>query len=461
MPVRARTDRAALATRVGLVVMLVVAAALAIRAFGPPYRLADLATSHDALRSWLDGDPLYRYENPDSGRGFSYSPFTALLMAPLAWLPATVAAALVLAADLAALVLVLIALLAPLAGRYELSRWYVVAVALPLALATEPVRAVFGLGQLDLLVLGLIVADLIALRRRSRAAAREGAAWRDSPGFRHLLRDGPAAWGIFRQGGGWAGVGIGIAAAIKVTPALFIVYLLVTRQWRAARTALVTVAVVVGLTALLARDATLNYFGRVLWQVDRLGPADAVANQSLGGVLSRLYESAELPVLLWLTFSLVVVAVGLSRAVAAHAEGDELAAFTLVGLSAAVAAPVSFTHHLLFLLPAVLVLVDGAAYRRERPVRGNRPRFAGAALAVTAVALYLLLVVAPMWIFDGDVAENAVPLVMIALVCALPWRPGAEPGFLPRPWSELRAPRRPVRQRQNRPVRQRGPVRGS
>ncbi len=461
MRVQARPGpRALLALRVTAVLSLAVAAVLAFRLFGRPPTLGDLVVQHGALQSWLAGDDLYRYTDA-AGRSFSYPPLTALLMAPLALLPATAAAVLVLLADAAALTLILVALLAPQVGRYGGSRGYALALALPLALATEPVRTVIGAGQLDLLVFGLVVADLVALRRRSRAAARQAAAWRDSPGFRHLRRDGLAAWSSFRQGGGWAGMGIGLAAAIKLTPVLFIVYLVVTRQWRAARTAAVTALVATGLAAVVARDETLAYLRRVLWDPERLGPTDSVANQSLGGLISRLYDSADLPALLWLAFSLVVVAVGVSRAAAAHGEGDELAAFTLVGLAGAVAAPVSFPNQLLFLLPAVLVLVDGAAYRWEAYRRGvgrygvGRPgdRYAVLGRALAGGTVYAALVTAPMWTWSGALAANVYPLLLIALVTAMPWRPGAEPGFLPRPWSAVRMPRRPARPR--------GAVRGS
>ena len=88
-------------------------------------------------------------------------------------------------------------------------------------------------------------------------------------------------------------------------------------------------------------------------------------NQSLAGLLARLYDSIETPGLLWLAFSVLILALGLSRAANARADGDELTAFTLVGLTANVISPISWTHHLVWVIPAIIVLADAAVRRRE------------------------------------------------------------------------------------------------
>ena len=103
------------------------------------------------------------------------------------------------------------------------------ALAVPLAVAIEPVRETLGYGQVNLLLFALIMADLVALR------------WRVPAGHRTAARPTARCCG-FCYSGAWAGVGIGLATAVKLTPALFIVYLLITRQWRAAMTAIGTAA---------------------------------------------------------------------------------------------------------------------------------------------------------------------------------------------------------------------------
>jgi hypothetical protein len=270
---------------------------------------------------------------------------------------------------------------------------------------------------------------------------------------------GGAALRRFFYSGAWAGAGIGLATAIKLTPGLFILYLIVARHWRPAIVAAATAAGATAAAALLAPRESIAYFTSVLWQTDRVGTADFTPNQSLAGVLARLYDSPETPGLLWLTFAAVCCALGLSRAATAHAEGDELAAFTLVGLTAVVISPISWTHHLVFVVPALVIMVDGALRRRSasrgpaRRWRSHRyepggsltdgPALAGLGYAAAAVGTYVLFLLAPVWWahhrlpegshYDsgmwGVLAENSLALAVIVLVAALPWRPGAEPAF--------------------------------
>ncbi len=421
--------------RLGIVAATAIGAWLAVRAFGRPYNFFDLRIYHGAVVWWAGGGDLYNYIAPDITLGFTYPPFAAIAMVPMAALSVTAAGYLNLVVSLAVLAVVLTVLLVPLAERYGWSAWFAVALAVPLAAATEPIRETLGYGQVNVLLFGLIVADLVALRRRYRA------------GVGHTLR--PA--GLLRRlwaDGAWAGVGIGLATAVKLTPALFICYLLVTRQWRAALTAAATaVAVTVG-AFLVASHESSTYFTNVLWQTERVGVADMTPNQSLAGVLARLYDSPVTPGLLWLAFAMLMLAVGLSRAANAHAEGDELTAFTLVGLTANVISPISWTHHLVFVVPAIIVLADNALRRRNasRVLRGF-PALAGLRHGAAGVGVYLLFVISPIWPYEhklpaashyadglfGALAENSLALAIIALVAVLPWRPGADPAFYPEP----------------------------
>ncbi|OJF11613.1 glycosyltransferase 87 family protein [Couchioplanes caeruleus] len=400
------------------------------------YGFSGLALDREAAMSWLGDDWLYAYRAAGSHLGTALPPFAALLVAPAALLPLAVAGWSLALAGVAALALALIVLAGPVARRYGRRPWPVVLAAGALALTAEPVRAALGLGTLDLLAFGLLTADIVALRRS--AWARSRARWWPSgaapePWPRRMWTDG-----------GWAGAGVGLATALTVSPVLFLAYLAVTRQWRAALTAVGTAVTAAVTAALIARHETAAWFGEVLWRIDRTGPVDAPANQSLAGVLARLYDSATTPVLLWFSFSLLLVAVGLIRARSAHADGDEITAFTLVGLTAAIVGPVTDTHELVWLLPAVLVLVDAAARRRASARRSlpGRPRHPGAGLAVAAGSVYLLVVLAPMGSFADPVSRNSYALALILLVNALPWRPGAAPAVPVDRWERRRASRR-------------------
>ncbi|WP_091100634.1 glycosyltransferase 87 family protein [Micromonospora citrea] len=437
--------------RTGIVAAVAFAAWLAIGAFGRPYNFFDMKIYHGAVVWWASGHELYEFIAPGTTLGFTYPPFGGLVMLPMAHLPVELAGTVNALASIAALAIVLAGLLRPIVDRLGWPLWYTVAIATPLAVAIEPARETLGYGQVNLLLFALIMADLIGLRWRSRRGA--DAAETDGP----LLR--------FVYSGAWAGVGIGLATAVKLTPALFIVYLMITRQWRAAATAVGTVvAVTIGSFAVVGTESRA-YFGGVLWQTERVGAADMTPNQSLAGLLARLYDSIETPGLLWLSFAVLMLALGLSRAANARADGDELTAFTLVGLTTNVISPISWTHHLVWVIPAIIVLADAAVRRRDASrgpaqrsgqgqygglpgVNGLRPpiwypTLTGLRHGVAAVGLYLLFLVSPIWPYEhqlpevshyqdglfGALMENSLALALIVLVAALPWRPGAEPAF--------------------------------
>ncbi|MFF0368755.1 glycosyltransferase 87 family protein [Micromonospora sp. NPDC005087] len=444
-------DRAKV-VRGAIVVAVAYAAWLAIGAFGRPYNFFDMKIYHGAVVWWASGHELYEFIAPGTTLGFTYPPFAGLAMLPMAQLPIGAAGMVNALASIAALALVLAGLLRPIVDRLAWPLWFTVAVAVPLAVAIEPGRETLGYGQVNILLFALIMADLIGLR------------WRSRRGTHYTATDGPLL--RFVYGGAWAGAGIGLATAVKLTPALFIAYLLITRQWRVAATAIgTTIGVTVGSFAIVG-DESRAYFGSVLWQTERVGAADMTPNQSLAGLLARLYDSIETPGLLWFSFSVLILALGLSRAASSRADGDELTAFTLVGLTANVISPISWTHHLVWVIPAIIVLADAAVRRREASrgltqrsgqglafgglpgVNGLRPpiwypTLTGLRHGVAAIGLYLLFLISPIWPYEhqlpemshyqdglfGVLMENSLALALIVLVAALPWRPGAEPAF--------------------------------
>ncbi|MEU4243032.1 glycosyltransferase 87 family protein [Actinoplanes sp. NPDC026619] len=397
------------------------------------YALGAAAVDHSAVHDWVAGNDLY------AGRtGTVLTPPGAILFAPAAVLPLPAVGWMLALAGVVALLLGLIALVGPVARRYGRRRGPAVATAAALALLTEPVRATLGLGCLDLIVFGLVTADVVALRRS--AWARSRAAWWPGLPASHPPRGRSGVLRRFWETGAWAGIGVGVATALTVSPVLFLAYLVVSRQWRAAITAAATTASMLVAAFLIAPRTTSTWFGSVLPKLDRSGSLDALDNQSLAGVLARLYDSATTPVLIWLSFAGLLVAVGMIRARSAHAEGDEITAFTLVGLTGAAIGPVSRIHELVWVLPAILILVDAAARRRVAVRRFRPERFPGARFAISAAVVYALLVVDPRWTAGWD----AYAIVLIALLNALPWRPGVAPAVPARRRPEPAARRAPA-----------------
>jgi alpha-1,2-mannosyltransferase len=276
----------------------------------------DARVYYGAINYWFDdGGMVYDFLRLNSPYGFTYPPFAGLLMAPMAVLPFPVVLVLTTAATIGATVLVV---------RRLWPRKHV-AVAVLLALCFEPVRETITLGQVNLLLLVLVAADLL--------------------------------FGL-SQGRRWAGIGVGLATAIKLTPGVFIVYLLVTRRWRAAFTAMGTATAATLVAAAIFPDQSREFWTAALWDTDRVGDLSYVSNQSVRGFVARLpFESGG--TYLWLVLILIVVAVWVWRVRTADVPGG----LALTGVLSCLISPVSWVHHLVWLLPALILCVSGPRAR--------------------------------------------------------------------------------------------------
>jgi alpha-1,2-mannosyltransferase len=178
------------------------------------------------------------------------------------------------------------------------------------------------------------------------------------------------------------GTAIGLAAAFKLTPAIFAIYLLLTRRYRAAATA---AAVFVGTVALsfavLPRDS-VYYWDISFLRPGRVSPPENTQNQSLLGAMSRTFHTANagLP---WLLLATLVALAGLALATQAQRRGDEARGFSLCVVTELLISPISWTHHWVLAVPALL-LAALATYQYQ-----TRHRLAAlpAAIAVTAIAV--------------------------------------------------------------------------
>ncbi|MFF7952897.1 glycosyltransferase 87 family protein [Streptomyces griseorubiginosus] len=354
--------------------LLVLTVAVAVTAFTATVPLLrdwfDLRVYHGAVDSWLHhGGRLYDYRVPGTPYGFTYPPFAAVAMVPMALLGLRAAIAVGLLLNLAALVLVV----RLLTGRaWRRLGWYGCTLGACALALFEPLRDTLSFGQVNLLLLALVLVDA------------------------RLLATGR---------GRLAGVGIGLAAAVKLTPALFIGLLLVTRRWRAAAVATVVALAATGFAALVAPDASRFYWTDAMWDTTRVGRLDYVSNQSLQGILARLGETDRA---LWAVAVLLTLCVWAVRARRAAAAQDWTAAFALTGLTACLVSPITWVHHLVWLLPSFAVLL-----------RAGHPRIAG--------ALYAVLCTSVVWLWfddasgvDGFLGSNTYAWITLGLLLWLP-----------------------------------------
>ncbi|WP_155369740.1 glycosyltransferase family 87 protein [Catellatospora vulcania] len=393
-------------TRDPLVRVLTVVAVLALAAVAfwrlrVEHDFFDLKIYMSAVNWWGDGHDLYDYAQPDRVQGalyFTYPPFAALLLFPFGLLPLGVTQALFTLGTVAAVVVTTYWLVAPLARRQGWPAWYAVGIAAPLVLVIEPLRETITFGQINLLLIVLIMLDLLVL--------------------------GP-------RGSKWTGVGIGVATALKLIPGLFIVYLLVTRQWRAAFTAMGAAAGVTLLAAAIAPRASWDFWTSALWDTARVGRLDYTGNQSLQGLLARLVAPEQPAKWLWLLLALAVLGLGMWRAARAGLAGDAVTGLALTGLVSGLISPITWPHHLYWFVPAIVTLVAAAQHA------GDGRRWGWLAFAAGTYAVCVIGVVS---VVDWGVAavptdtaglflaRNAYVLLSLVLLVFLPInRPGDYP----------------------------------
>jgi alpha-1,2-mannosyltransferase len=333
----------------------------------------DLRVYYGTVDAWVHhGGRIYDYWVPGTTYGFTYPPFAALTMLPMALIGLRTAIAVSVVLNLAALAVVVWILVGPALRRYG---WYGCALAACLLALLEPVRDTFSFGQVNLLLLALVLSD---------------------------------AWLLSTGRGRRAGVGIGLAAAIKLTPALFIGLLLLGRRWRAAGVATAVAAAATGLAAWAAPDASRFYWSEALWDTNRIGRLAYVSNQSLQGVLARLAAPGEPSRAVWAAAALLILCVWAWRTSWALADEDWTAAFALTGLAACLLSPITWVHHLVWLLPSFAVLLH-----RHR--------------ARVAAALYAVLCSSVVWLWfddssglDGFLGSNTYTWITLGLLLWLP-----------------------------------------
>ncbi len=307
------------------------------------------------------GGDLYALRTTEAHLPTTYPPFAALLFTPLTLLDVPDMRVLTTLGNLLLLVVFVALSLRLIEGDAPHARVGTALGLSALAVWCEPVWTTLRYGQINLLLGVLVLWDL---SRR--------------PGHR------------------WAGVGIGVAAAIKLTPALFAVFLLATGSaealrrgpWRpAVRHACVAAVSFSGATLLAAvvlpRDSW-RFWTRMVFEAGRVGLPEDTANQSLRGVLSRLLHTAE-PGLWWAVAAVATGVCGLATAVAAALRGERAWAVLCCAVTALLVSPVSWSHHWVWCVPMLLLLGFDAVRR------GGRGRWAvsgGAALVFVSYALW-------------------------------------------------------------------------
>jgi alpha-1,2-mannosyltransferase len=308
---------------------------------------SDVLIFRQAAEAVRDGLPLYDLRFGEVG-GWTWPPFGAIAVLPTLLVPLDLLLPVSYAVSIACLVAVVALCARPLLDRApdRTGRTLALIGLTLLAIPLTPVADTLGLGQIGLVLLLLVALDLVVVARRAPR---------------------------------WHGVLIGVATAVKVTPGLFVVHLLVTRQWRAAATAVGTTLLCWLLAAAVLWRDSADYWGRGLLLAvnDRVdGFGSWVYNQSWMGLVDGL--PSPWPIVLWLLLSAATAVVALIASARAHAAGDPVMVLGLVGLASVLVTPIAWHHHAVWVVPALLAVVgDG------------RTRWRNAGAGVVAVLLMI------------------------------------------------------------------------
>lgn len=326
-PARAGTRRLPVALGLLLVLLTAVAAAYEVRrlltgalAADGPFPFLDLQVYRAGVHAWAGGQPLYDGSYTDVRLPFTYPPFGVLALSPAAL--GTLRQA---AGALTVLDVVLLGVCAWACSRAALppngaSRSAVLAVALgfeAVLMRLEPVTATVGFGQVNVVLCALVVIDVLLV----------------PPRFRGVLT--------------------GLATAVKLTPAVFVVYFLLSGQRRAGVRQVLTTAAASVATVAVAPGSSWRFWTSLVVS-NRVGPAWYTSNQSIRGVLSRLLGPGHAATLSWLGLSLAATVLAAWAVSRAHRAGAEVTALGMCALLGLLVSPISWSHHWVWALPALI-----------------------------------------------------------------------------------------------------------
>ncbi|MCW2494136.1 glycosyltransferase 87 family protein [Jatrophihabitans sp.] len=303
--------------------ILVAASCLAVALCLGEAKLGDTAVYWQAGRRVLAGGDVYGFTV--NHFGFTYPPFAAMVIGAVSWLPEAGLWCLFNLLSLLALVTVLRLCAAAdiAAARRGDTRAALRLSSLVLAL---PVTETFRFGQVDLILLALVLVDLLVYRR---------------------------------------GILLGVAAAFKLTPGLFVVYLLMQRRYREAAVATGVFLGAGALSSTVLPHAAATYWLHDLESGTGIGGFDGARNQSLHGVALRAF-GAHLGPVVWVALALPVLLLGMLLARRIARAGLELLAIGAVGVTGCLISPLSWNHHWVWAVPALAALYSAVPAARRR-----------------------------------------------------------------------------------------------
>ena len=310
---------------------------------------ADSAVYRAGALTLVHGDPLYTRDVltalPDWVRlPFTYTPAAAPLFLPLALVPSGLVWGVIAVLSVVAL-MVVITVVSSSPGRSL--AWWALPAGTAAALALEPVWKTLFLGQINLILMAFVVLDVLVVSAR---------------------------------GSRWAGVLIGVAAAIKLTPLIFVPHLFFTGRWKDGLRALGTfVALEAVMFAVIPVDA-MRFWRDSATDPSRVGSVHWIFNQSLNGLVNRASQLAPWSLAVAVGVAAVLAVPSVWLVVRLHRRGEDAAALLVTAFYGLLLSPVSWSHHWVWAMPLITLLL----------VKGKR--WAAAAVTLLFVSQIVMLV---------------------------------------------------------------------
>ncbi|MBV9855669.1 MAG: DUF2029 domain-containing protein [Streptosporangiaceae bacterium] len=293
--------------------------------------------------------PLYDWGGYSSlALKFTYTPFAAVSFALISFIPFWFAKGLAMGVNVIALVAALWFTFGGLGYRDTRVRAGAALLTAAAVFWTEPVLRTLYLGQVNLVLMALIIWD--------------------------LCQPSEGRW--------WKGAATGVAAGIKLVPLIFIPYLLLTRRFREAVAACAgfLATVLVGFV-FLPSDSAKWWFHGLFLQGGRTGFTGWGGNQSLRAIVTRLSGSIAAADHAWLAAAAITVILGLAGAMLLDRAGHPMPALLLTALTGLLVSPISWDHHWVWIAPGVAV----AAHYAARFWSTARARAAGCIAAAAGI----------------------------------------------------------------------------
>ncbi len=348
--------------RARIVIGVIFLASAGMQMFGVPFTSSfgtrtriDLDVYRIGAQIWQQGQSLYADGSmPFTSDGiwlpFTYPPFAALGFVPLGAMPLAVAGVVMSVLTIALLVLIVHIVLSLLSVGARTNRWWLAALVAAGALWLNPVWMTMGFGQVNVILMAMILLDVFVIARVRKPWTR--------------------AQGIL----------VGLASAIKLTPLVFIAVFAVALRWRAAATAGLTFVLAGAFAAVWLPRDSLGYWTHTLFHTTRIGDPAGRINQNLNAAWVRILPGVDGQIA-WVLSSLAVTvlalcAVHVCRPREAFAAGagpaariNAVLATCAIALWGLLVSPTSWAHHWVWAIPLILTAITVAARTSSRGTR--------------------------------------------------------------------------------------------